>query len=73
MNSNEKQKRMYIRNALLSFICTAVCLVIDIRGFVLAGHLYFNWRLGVSYLLYIVLIAMGIRAVKKARELGREE
>lgn len=73
MNSNEKQKRMYIRNAILSFVCTAVCIAIDIRGFLAAGHLYFNWKLGVSYVLYIALIAMGIRAVKKARQLSREE
>lgn len=73
MNWNEKQKRIYIRNALLSFICTAVCIGIDIRSFVLAGRVFFNWKLGVSYVLYIILIAMGIRAVIKAKQLNAEE
>lgn len=73
MNSAEKQKRVYIRNALLSFICTAICIFIDIRNFVSAGHIFFNWKLGVSYLLYIALIFMGIRAVIMARRLGKEE
>lgn len=73
MNSREKQKRIYIRNALLSFICTAVCIGIDIRSFVLAGRVFFNWKLGVSYVLYIILIAMGIRAVIKAKQLNAEE
>ncbi len=73
MNSKERQKHIYIRNALLSFLCTAVCIGIDIRSFVLAGRIFFNWKLGLSYVLYIILICMGIRAVMKAKQLKEEE
>ena len=73
MNSRERQRRVYIRNAMLSFICVAVCLVIDIRSFVLRGGIYFTWQLGISYVLYVLLVFLGIRAVKKAREYKKEE
>lgn len=62
---------MYIRNALVCFACTAVCISIDIRNFIQAGHFYINWNIGLSFALYIVLIFMGIRAVKKAKELSK--
>ena len=68
MNADSKEKRMYIRNAVVCFVCTAVCIGIDIRNFCIAGRLYFNWNLAISIVLYILLIIAGIRAVKKARQ-----
>lgn len=72
MNANEKQRRIYTRNALVCFACTAVCIAIDIQNFMRVGF-YFNWNIGLSFALYIVLIILGIRAVKKSRELKKAE
>ncbi len=72
MDSREREKRAYIRNAMVSFICVIVCLSVDIRSFIRVGRVYFTWHLGVSYILYALLIFMGIRAVKKARSIGKE-
>lgn len=70
MDANEKQRRLYIRNALICFACTAVCISIDIRTFIQEGHFSLNWNTGLSFALYIVLILMGVRAIKKYRELS---
>lgn len=67
MDSDTKQRRIYVRNAMICFLCTAICIVIDIRNFIKAGHLYFNLEIGISCLLYALLIYMGIRAVRKLR------
>lgn len=67
MDSDTKQRRIYIRNAVICFLCTAICIGIDIRNFIKAGHLYFNIEIGISCLLYALLIYMGIRAVRKLR------
>lgn len=72
MNSRDKQRHLYIRNAALSFGCTAVCIGVDIRNFIMAGHFYLNWNIGISIVIYVVLIMLGIRAVKKIRELKKE-
>lgn len=69
MDSNEKQRRLYVRNALICFACTASCIGIDIRNFIQAGQFYFNWNIGLSFALYIVLIFLGIRSIKKARKM----
>lgn len=71
MNADGKEKRMYIRNAVVCFVCTAVCIGIDIRNFYNAGGFYFSWNFAISIVLYILLIAAGIRAVKKAKESGQ--
>ena len=67
MDSESKQRRVYIRNAAVCFICTAVCIGIDIRNFIKAGHLYFNIEIGISCLLYALLIFMGIHAIRKIK------
>lgn len=67
MDSVTKQRRIYVRNAMICFLCTAICIGIDIRNFIKAGHLYFNLEIGISCLLYALLIYMGIRAVRKLR------
>lgn len=68
MDSNTKQKRTYVRSALICFACTAVCIGIDIRNFIRAGHLYFNFEIGVSIIMYAMLIFMGVRAIRKSKE-----
>ena len=45
---------------------------IDIRSFWRHGGFYMTWQLAVSFVLYVILIFMGIRAVKKARELSKK-
>ena len=72
MDFEAREKRKYIRNALLSFVCTAVCIGIDIRSFWRHGGFYMTWQLAVSFVLYVILNFMGIRAVKKARELSKK-
>ncbi len=67
MDSESKQRRVYIRNAVICFVCTAVCIGIDIRNFIKAGHLYFNLEIGISCLLYVLLIFMGVRAIRKLK------
>ena len=67
MDSETKQRRVYIRSAVVCFLCTAVCIGIDVRNFIRAGHLYLNLQIGISCLLYALLIFMGIRALRKAR------
>lgn len=68
MNASDKQRRSYYRSAMICFICTAVCIGIDIRDFWYAGQIYFTWKTGVSFALYVLLILMGIRALHKARK-----
>lgn len=69
MDSREKLRRVYIRNAILSFVCTFVCIIIDIRAIVVQHESILTWKMGVSVLLYILLIIMGTRAIKKIKEL----
>jgi hypothetical protein len=66
--SKEKERRVYMRNALVCFACTAVCIAIDIRNFINAGHFYFTWGLALSCVIYLLFILMGIRAIKKWKE-----
>ena len=49
MDFEAREKRKYIRNALLSFVCTAVCIGIDIRSFWRHGGFYMTWQLAVSF------------------------
>lgn len=67
MDSESRQRRVYIRNAVICFVCTIVCIGIDIWNFIKAGHLYFNLEIGISCLLYVLLIFMGIRAIHKLK------
>jgi hypothetical protein len=62
-----QERRIYIRSAVICFACTAVCIGIDIRNFIYAGHFYFNWNIGISIVIYILLILCGIRALRKAK------
>lgn len=66
MNSRKRERRSYIRSAVLSFGCTAVCIGIDIYNFIRAGRIYVDWKIAVSVVIYILLIFLGIRAIKKA-------
>ena len=72
MDSKTQQHRTYIRNALICFVCTAVCIVIDVRHYIAMGKFYINWQLGLSFLAYILLILWGIRNFIKARNLKKE-
>jgi len=72
MDSKTQQHRLYIRNALICFVCTAVCIVIDVRHFITVGKFYFNWQLGLSFVAYILLTLWGIRNFLKARNLKKE-
>lgn len=53
MDFEAREKRKYIRNALLSFVCTAVCIGIDIRSFWRHGGFYMTWQLAVSFVLCV--------------------
>jgi hypothetical protein len=72
MDSKNKERRRYIRSAVVCFVCTAVCIGIDVRNFIYAGHIYFNWNIGFSIVMYIVLILCGIWALKKAKDKNNE-
>lgn len=59
MDFEAREKRKYIRNALLSFVCTAVCIGIDIRSFWRHGGFYMTWQLAVSFVLYVIFDLYG--------------
>lgn len=61
MDFEAREKRKYIRNALLSFVCTAVCIGIDIRSFWRHGRFLYDVAAGGTFVLYVILIFMGIR------------
>jgi len=73
MDAETRQRRTYIRNAILSFVITGICLGVDIKSFYVNGGFYMNWKMGVSFVLYALLIFMGIRAIKKAKDLKNHE
>ncbi|MCR5690659.1 MAG: hypothetical protein K6G62_00365 [Eubacterium sp.] len=73
MDADTRQRRTYIRNAILSFVITGICIGIDIKSFYINGGFYMNWKMAVSFVLYGLLIFMGIRAIKKARDLKKPE
>lgn len=73
MEAREKERRVYIRNAVVCFVCTAICIGIDIKNFYTAGGFYVNTNIIVSFVLYILLIFAGIRAVKQAKKCRNEK
>lgn len=73
MDSQNKTLRVYQRNVLISFLCVAVCIGIDIRNFIQNRSITFTWQLAVSIIVYILLILMGIRSIKKIREIKRKQ
>ena len=72
MDSKTQLQRTYTRNSLVCFVCTAVCIIIDVRHFISVGKFYFSWQLGLSFVAYILLIIWGIRNFIKARNLKKE-
>ncbi len=68
MNSNDMKRHSYIRNAFVCFICTAVCIAMDVRNFIDAGGFYWDWNIGLSIVLYVVLIGLGIRLIRKSKQ-----
>ena len=68
VTSKEREARSYQRAAVICFICVAVCLFYDIRRYVLAGRIVFDVEFFISLLLYVVLIFLGIRSVRKGRK-----
>lgn len=73
LDSETRQRHMYARNALICFGVTAACIVIDIKNFISAGRFYLDWKIGFSFVLYIVLAAMGVRALKKLQEIKKKK
>lgn len=67
-SSHEREGHSYYRTALVCFVCIAACLFFDIRKFILAGHIIFDWELVISLLLYVLLLLLGIRAIRKGKK-----
>lgn len=64
---NQREKQTYFRSAAVCFVCVAACIFLDIRKFLSAGHLIIDWEFGISLLLYVVLIFLGIRSIRKGK------
>lgn len=73
MESQNKTLRVYQRNVLISFLCVAVCISIDIRNYIQNGNITFTWQLAVSIIVYILLIHMGIRSIKRIHEIRQKQ
>lgn len=71
-SSNEREKQSYYRTACVCFICIAACLFFDIRKFISAGHIILDWELGISLILYVLLLFLGIRSIHKGKEKGKQ-
>ncbi len=72
MDSETRQRHMYARNAMICFGVTIACIVIDIKNFISVGHFYFNREMAVSFALYILLVVLGVRALRKLWALKRK-
>lgn len=72
MDSNTRQRRIYLYNAVVCFVCTAVCIGIDIHKIITTGRIELSPELGISCALYALLIFLGIRAIRKYRNFNSE-
>ena len=70
-SSNEREVHSYYRTAFVCFLCLAACLFFDIRKYILASRILFDVEFFVSLLLYVLLIFLGIRSIRKGK--GRKQ
>ena len=67
-SSKEKETHVYYRNAVVCFVCVAVCLFFDVRKYIHLGYFTVDFEFVISLLLYALLIVMGIFSIRKARK-----
>ena len=66
-SSNEREVHSYYRTAFVCFLCLAACLFFDIRKYILAGRILFDVEFFISLLLYVLLVFLGIRSIRKGK------
>lgn len=71
-SSTERESSMHYRTALVCFVCIALCIYLDVQKYMRAGSFYLDWNFAFSILLYLVLLFLGIRALRKGKK-GKEE
>lgn len=68
-HSQEREIHSYNRAAFICFLCIAACLFFDIRTYILAGRIIFDFDFFSSLLLYTVLTILAIRSIRKGKKL----
>lgn len=70
--SEQRERRSYTRAAMICFACVIICLVFDIQKFYKAGHIIFDLEFFISIIVYVLLVFLGIRSLRKGKK-GVEE
>lgn len=72
-SSAERENRLHYRTALVCFVCIALCIYLDVQKYMRAGSFYLDWSFALSILLYLVLLFLGVRALRKGKKEQEEQ
>ncbi len=72
-SSTKRELRVYHRNAIISFACIVICIVLDVVKYTQAGQFSFDRSFIFSIVLYILLAVLGAYSIKKANKIKKND